>query len=306
MPPRSASNKVDRKVFFSRITKSNGQPVPSFDWLTEVLPITSDTGRCSRTDPNGHSVRLAVYSKTYPLRFALTKNRQRGLPRIGHEKTGKTRPLDLKEGEGLDETTHFIVFEDGWIGHEFNFYGPRFEMLASFLKLTSFGTKLWEFRNAVKKDLFQTLGSHQKIIALKLRAPASAFRAGELASNTEHLDGALRVIAEDTEADTIEIIIKRKHRGSRTPHPLALGKNMLHALAQKLSGEPTAALDTTFWDTETGHRDQINLLSERITTVRKVQLESQRSRAVDDSAAFEAIEDARESLDLALADASLL
>src|SRR5205823_14209902 len=67
-------------------------------------------------------------------RVALTIGgvRRSGLPWL--EDAGNVLPLSIGDRQGLVEQTHMVFFDDGIIGAEFNFYGPRPKRLIGFLR----------------------------------------------------------------------------------------------------------------------------------------------------------------------------
>jgi hypothetical protein len=57
--------------------------------------------------------------------WKISKIRKTDLPLKVNMKDMKSSPLDLKENEGLQEPSHFIVFNGAFIGAELNFNAPR-------------------------------------------------------------------------------------------------------------------------------------------------------------------------------------
>ncbi len=69
--------------------------------------------------------------KSKPPRLRLGTVRQQDLPQL--EDHGRISPLRLQSQQGIVEQTHVVFFDDGIVGVEFNFHGPRINRLGRYL-----------------------------------------------------------------------------------------------------------------------------------------------------------------------------
>jgi len=133
--PKTAS--TERKILFYRLNGGKdtaGKPVPVdlIPALThlQTLPF-SESGKYYPFG-DGNALACWVDRLTSPLRFRLGQIRRSGLP--GIESLGEIKPLSIPANSGLAEVTHFVLFDGGIVGVEFNFYGPRPSRLPVYLE----------------------------------------------------------------------------------------------------------------------------------------------------------------------------
>jgi hypothetical protein len=97
----------------------------------EKMPFSLD-GRYLRPS-DGKELCCWADSTRSPYRLRLANIRRGQHPPV--ENAGNFSPLVLGSGSGLAEITHFVLFQDGICGAEFNFYGPRASQLGFYFAL---------------------------------------------------------------------------------------------------------------------------------------------------------------------------
>jgi len=125
---------VNRKVFFYRIRSEN---LNDPDDRTHVFDAANACDQIAKLHfkvkrdryhffGDGDSVAVAPKMDKSRPKMVLFKTRRSGWPEFEDE--GIFAPIssdDGKEGKGIAEKTHITFFENGVVGAEFNFHGPR-------------------------------------------------------------------------------------------------------------------------------------------------------------------------------------
>lgn len=124
---------IYRNISFYKLnTKNYGKDIDPIDIFSHInnLPFDEDGRYLLLNDGN---VRLLhVLNTKIPLKIIYGTTRRRNLPLL--EKKGISSPLEISDNEGLYEPTHAIIFNNNIIGMENNYYGPRAESLAGYIK----------------------------------------------------------------------------------------------------------------------------------------------------------------------------
>ena len=133
MSPKSP-RKISRKIHFYRALLAgldeDGSPTP-FDPATALHHIDqldfSPEGRY--LDIGDTTLCCWVRRADPPQKFRFGHIRRTGLPLV-EIRGGRLDDLEIPDDSGLVEVIHVVVFENGIIGADFNFYGPRVGRLA--------------------------------------------------------------------------------------------------------------------------------------------------------------------------------
>jgi hypothetical protein len=284
---------VRRNIYFYRLRNADGSssnPLENFQRaLREVcqLPFRAG-GRYLDFDAGARSFCVWVHRGALPLRIRLADIRRSDLPLIDRE--GRLRPLALEANEGVAEGTHVVVFADGYVGCEFNFYGPRLGRISSYLvEKAPDVTPGVEFDPVIYADTAAQLRQLQSAKSVSLRIPA------ELAAAVREADPSLGELlsttAERLGAPTVAIQFGPEPR-SRSPIgqgalDLVRGLFQLRSIRQNAIEFTVTGLDRE------GRISEIDLLGGRLVAEETMIRQDSSSRAINSLSAYRAIESAR-------------
>jgi hypothetical protein len=290
--PKAAS--TERKILFYRLNAgkgASGKPL-----LVDLLPALkhiqalpfSEAGKY-HTFGDGNALACWVDRLTAPLRFRLVQIRRSGLP--GIESQGEITPLSIPLNSGLAEVTHFVVFDSGIVGAEFNFYGPRPSRLPGYLSAKC-GKLVPDFScdALLKRDIDEQLKQLTELKLFQLRIDPSYVSVVEKAN--ESLGAAFKAALEAGEADAVEIILRRSGRKINGP---GLTKGLIQTV-KKLAGhkdlqEHVDSFKVKGVNVKTEKLELIDVLSDELVAYKDIPRLSERSRQLQDGAAFAAIEE---------------
>lgn len=118
------SNTIQRKIFFFRINiNQNGKSISPLNVFSKIgsMPC-SYGGRLIKID-DSRDRHMKLDSDDYPIKVQISNYKKHDWP------TGAIMdnriPLIIPDGGSICESTHFIVFNDGIIGMEYNQSAPR-------------------------------------------------------------------------------------------------------------------------------------------------------------------------------------
>jgi hypothetical protein len=291
------ANTIGRNVYFFRIeaTDHDGAATPfdakqAFAHLKR-LPF-SDAG-LYRDNGDGSTNAVWVDKLTPPLiRYGIV--RRDGLPTV--ERAGNLSALPIAAGDGLCEPIHAAFFDNGIVGAEFNFYGPRLAGLAHYLKEKVPAGMISDhlrFGMLLKKDPMAILNRIALLKVLDLKIKASDL------DELKRLDGvnpfaSFDAAAEFGKPDTIEVVLKAGRK--RDAGLSAQVENFIRKMITKKKLDLTQSFHVGGPDTETGRRVTFDLLKENIVTQTQMLLLDGRSRAVQTSSAYQKIREAYDEI----------
>lgn len=268
-------------------------PTPALDAISQ-LPFTDDSNSRYLLDDDGNAICVWPHdNSSYPMvRFC--QIRRTGLPQL--ERAGTVSNLNLAADAGLLEPVHVVFFPDNIVGADFNFYGPRLTRLGHYLRAKSENAvPTASFRPLLRQDVAEQLDHLTEIRLVNLRVKTSYLDAihradnslgDAFAANADVLDGAV---------EDLEIILRPSKAGrqgalSRLISPL---KTLARGLGLRENVERfhiKGTLDTT------GKVGLVDLLHDQLITRKQILRIGERSRAVDQNSAFQAICEAHDEL----------
>lgn len=168
------SDVFERKVYFFRIA--------DFDELKEALPgafqrienLPFEEGGRYQQDI-GTVSRLLGYPDTlhYPLKIRFGRTRKDNLPDI--EDQGKLTSLEINEDAGLIDVCHIVIFENGIVGAEFNYDGPRINRLGRYIFEKGQGVHTAPvFLPLFDRDVADVVRSLDSVSLVRISVPPSA------------------------------------------------------------------------------------------------------------------------------------
>src|SRR5258708_14098 len=200
---------IERKIFFYKGITGNderGRPLP-LDLTRALQQIDqleyTPAGRY-QDDADGNGL-LAVIDG--PSRIRLGVTRRTGLPLL--ERAGHLEELRIPRTAGLFEPTHLVLFPDGIIGAEFNFYGPRASRLPKYLGDKASGLFApFSLATLARQDIVKRLGEFSDIRGVEIQVRRSELDI--LAEADKDLARSMKLAADASGADTIDYVLKPK------------------------------------------------------------------------------------------------
>lgn len=275
---------TEKKIYFYRLfMKKSGNPVDSDLVFSRINSLSFSNGERYFELQNENAQCMYIEPICQPLRANIGTVRTKDLPMTEH--MGVTDPLNLPNGVGLYESTHFVIFPNNVIGSEYNYYGPRIYSLKKYIQgkvpdlvdevelvplmrhdfmeqIRKIG-EIKKFRLKVHRDM---LLSRQKINA-NLRNTLEY--STKMANNIEEIDISLN------SSDGINLSIL-DNLPEMIHDPDVLG-NIL-ALKIRAKNEETKKMET------------FDLLQEYILSVKQVIKRDELHRSVDKNSMYNAIE----------------
>jgi hypothetical protein len=285
---------IPRRIYFYRL-----KVVPDEDGRTRAFDVKSvftDIGHLhfhEHTEANsrymdaGHGHYLCVWPQVTSgkLRISLGISRRSGLPKL--EESGHKSSINAKPNQGVVEETHVVFFQNGIVGVEFNFYGPRISRLADYFSQKLPHLPQIYFNGLISDDALKQLQNMEEIRLLCLRVRSDAtdiFRAA-----ARHLPGALRAASDQFDAPVVEVVFRAAPH-SRRP----LGQSVMDFLKSIVGVQSTREnaeiLKARGVDKRTGEVEWFDFLRDKLVFVKRVAKENDRDRSVSSTDMFLQIE----------------
>jgi hypothetical protein len=289
-------NTVQRKVYFyrSRLEQETAETgtravfdAPAACEQISRMPFVS--GERYLTFADGGS--LAVWPKIQGSRPRLIFGslRSSGLPEL--ENDGQFKKLHVEEREKIAEKTHVVFFENGLVGAEFNFYGPRLSRLSYYLRYKNIANVA--FDPLLNRDVQETLQHIKDIRVLDLRMRRDSLEL--LKEAEESLPAALKSWSEKVDAPVVELCLRQKSHSRK-----ALASSILD-FVKTLAGSPLTREGVGIFkiqgkDDRTNQVEWFDLLEDKFVSSRQVIKEGAKHRVINSDSMFEEIESAYEEL----------
>lgn len=302
-PPAS----VGRNIHFFRADAglaASGKPVALNiePVLEQVNQLTfEEDERYVAQDDDGNVLSCSVDSTLGRPRLQLATVRRTGLPLV--EAAGARTALTLAANQGLFEGTHIVFFPNNVVGVEFNFFGPRPSRVPWYLSRATKGkSPTFTLDPLLRQDVVEQLNRLNQVRVLSLairpsyattvaeadRDLASAFQAAERAGRSQLVH--LRLGPEPHGRNWLA------QRVLQTARQLA-GRSDLRENAQEFTVKGLNG--------RTSSIEVVDVLRDQLIARKQIVKLEGRSRALDDEAAYRAIEEAyaelRQDLDAAAA-----
>lgn len=284
---------LERKICFFRAfvgTDEKGallpfDPIPSLAAIN-ALPFDDNGGRYL-LDNEGNALCAWIDNMSGTPRMRFSQIRRTGLPQI--DAAGRLSDLNLKATEGLVEAVHVVFFPDNVVGVEFNFYGPRPSRLGYYLGSTS---KLGIFPALdplLRSDVVSQLDRLKDVRLFDLKVHSSY--AGVVKRADTDLGAAFESAGNLGSTDEIQVVLRPSKNGAA---------NMLQRVkrvARTLLHRPDLRTEASHFVIrgkmeDSGRVEPLDLLRDQLIAHKKIIRVSERSRALDRTAAYEAVSQA--------------
>jgi hypothetical protein len=217
-------------------------------------------------------------------------SRKNLLPEL--EQNGELKPLTdiIPSNSGLAETSHFVYFlEKSIIGFETNYYGPRPTQLAAYLQ--SKANNIIEAINLkpiLNLDVENKLKNIREVALLSIEIHKNG--AYVLQQLNENLSRAFEAAASFSEAETVEIILRKKKYSKKGFIINQIKDKILNILSDQSSREQFLKFrgDAYYNNGEQALR-HFDLLEDKMIVTKKVLLVDKKSKKVNSKSAYSAI-----------------
>lgn len=300
-------NTVVRNVYFFRADigqDDSGRPWP-FDptpalGIINSLPFADGDGGRYERDPEGNVLCL-FRDPGQPNRLQFCRIRRTGLPQL--ERAGRLSELQISSDAGLSEAIQVVFFPDNVAGMVYNHFGPRMSRLGSYLHTKSNqAIPVPTFRPILNRDVSRQL---EQLVDIRLfEFSVQPYSANTVKENDTALGDIIEASLRLQDPDNVVQVIATfsgNRQESMLDTVLDRAKRLL--LIDGLQGIEKLRLRGKRNDTE--KVETIDLLRNRLVSTQHVVRLGDRSRALDPSSAFEAINNAyrvlKDDLDQGLA-----
>jgi len=305
---------VERSIYFYRMdfgVKQSGEPVDG-----DLIPALQHIERLAWTsagrylDLGEDNVSCCWVDALRPQpRIRLGTSRRSSLPL--REQAGQLSAVPMAPNQGLVEQIHIILFPNNIVGAEFNFYGPRVSRLGDYLARKARGIcPSVSFLPLIRRDVSQKLEriGDIRLFQLKIHSAFSetvrdidtslgdAFTAARQAGGQARAGGdhELEITLKTKPYDRQDVLDQHL---LRTARELAERSDLRENATKFFVGGLAAATQKV---------EVIDLLKDQLITKKQILKQNKRTRALLDSSAYDAIEDAHADLRQELAVAAAL
>jgi len=295
---------VKRSIYFYRADAgihTSGKPIPVNLRVSlaaiDALPC-AEGGRYLEQD-DGNTL-CAWIDSPDEQRFRLATIRRADLPRV--EQGGNLTDLQLSADQGLYEPIHVHVFENNIFGVEFNFYGPRPSKLSWYLRQVTGNDDIrFTLDPLLRQDVLAQLNRLEDLRVLDLAIRPSYATAVRQANRD--LGAAFEAAARVGQSQLVRLVL------SPEPHGRGFLRRTVRTAARRLAGrsdirENAETFKVKGLDEETRTIEAVDVLRDQLVVSRSIVRLDVRSRAVNDAAAYAAINDAYMSLEHELQEAA--
>lgn len=287
------SGSAERSIHFFRADAglgTAGQPVPldvePILKLIDSLAFREDERYVALDDGN---VLSCVVDSTYARpRLQLATVRRTDLPTV--ESAGALSALALGTGQGLYEATHVIFFSNNVVGVEFNFYGPRPSRVSWYMsKATKGKSPTFTLDPLLRQDVLEQLNRLERLRVLTLAIRPSYATVVEEAD--QNLAGAFRAAERAGQSQLVKLTL--------SPEPYQKGwlANGLLTTIRRLAirsdlRENARKFEVRGLNGQTSSMEEVDVLRDQLIVRKRIVKLDSHSRAVNDEAAYRAIEEA--------------
>lgn len=287
-----------RNIYFFRVdagADADGKPK-----LLDLRPATKkldrltfeDGGRYQSIGDDGDRLCTWTDSLDYPIKLRFGSIRVSGLPQA--EANGILSDLNLAIDQGLCEASHICVFDNGIVGVENNFYGPRIPRLANYLQYCVRPMNIpFVLEQLIRGDAAEMLLGKNGIRSLELRIRRSWIPV--VAEADETLGVAFEAAANAGNAETVAVIL-RPEPYKRTNLRESLLDTLKSIVGRNDLRQNAIRLNATLLEEATQRAVSCNLLEDKFVGSKKILRVNARSRVLDRSDAYAKIIETYEEL----------
>lgn len=298
---------IQRKIgFFGvELKRVNGEilaPIPNYEQVArqifldiENLPFEGEFNRYLTLE-NMNSLFMFVDEHSDTICGRLIVTRRSLLPDV--ESRGNLIPLNIPDDSGLAEITHFVFFPDKKIiGIEFNYYGPRPSSLALYIQRKAneiiHDVTFNPIYNHDIDDLLRRIG---EVSLIEIEVQKNGINI--LKELDENLASAFKAAASASDAETVEILLRRKRysrKGFPFPWLLEKVKALLNSPDPDVRGN-IGKFKVRGTDKLTEEQRTFDLLQDKFVASKKVVRTDDRRRSIDKNSMYNAIKSAFQEL----------
>ena len=285
---------VTRKIYFYRIeagTSSDNKPI-QFDptkALEHIAGLSYEPNGNYLITSEGAETLCVVERNVSPHRIVLANVRRTGLPQ--QEEAGKLSPLGIPPTSGIVEPIHVVFFKNNIVGCEFNFYGPRVSRLKTYLMSRGGGhCSNIEFTALLRQNAVDDLEKMRSLKSMTLKIHSSYAETIERAD--ESLGAAFKAAREAGAAGVVTLVLSPEKRTKTAKIADGLVDKIRSIMKLPEIREQAKDFKVTGIEDETGRQLEVDLLSDQFIAKKTVVQTDSRTRAVDSTSAFMAIEEA--------------
>lgn len=261
-------------------------PTPA---LTHIGGLAYENGGNYLVTPEGAETLCVIERNISPHRIMLANVRRTGLPQ--QEEAGKFSPLGIPSTSGIVEPIHVVFFPQNIVGCEFNFYGPRVARLKAYLAARGGGhCSNIEFTALLRENAVDDLNRMKSLRSLTLRIYGSYAETIEKAD--ESLGAAFKAARDVGEAGVVTLVLGPLKRSKKDKIADALIEKARQIMKLPDIREQAKEFKLTGIDEGTGNQLDVDLLSDQFIAKKTVLQTDARTRAVDSTSAYRAIEEA--------------
>lgn len=288
-------NTAERKIYFYRVVSQD--PTKARGWkldraaLAKAIMDLAGTSDFYLVQENGDRVTCAeVHSDRAPQQIKFYAIRRRDLPSLDSG-TGTIGDLDLEETEGLAEAVHVCLFPNGVIGFEAFYHGPRISRVEDFLNercAEALGCPI-AIRQLYRGDMVTRALKFKdtRVFHVKLHPSKESREAAKKAG----LTGVMQTANAFGAGVWAEVRLRaEKDDQNFTSRVKGVFKGWKEDGVDP--SEFMQAVDIEGVNPESDRVEPLNVLSDALVRVAYIPRKSERSRALDSGAAFDAVREA--------------
>ena len=290
---------ITRKIFFykifCRLRKNAVNVFDIFQFINKLKYEKSVAGRYLQLKEKDLSVKIDLLEKDI-IKAKIGTTRHTGLPQL--EKNGIEESLKIPADMGIYDPTHFIVFDNKYIGFEFNYYGPRPGGLKYYIKKKANNIVNYVDISPLKtNNLFESIKPTDRIKSFNFKF------CNDIVSKIKHVDDDLYEVVNrmcSSKYDTIEVVLNKSLSPKKSD---SLVLPFLFKISSWFKKDAKAIESIKKMNIETFEcyddvkiSKEIDLLSEYIYTEESVVKEDDESRGVSTEAMYDKIIEAYNKL----------
>lgn len=292
-PRRHRREMASRSIHFFRLdagAEESGVPamvdLRSALKRVDELPFERSGGRYLARGDARLCMWIESVGRVCRLRFASI--RDNALPQV--EAKGQLSDLDVAEDAGLCETSHICIFPEGIVGVEFNFYGPRANRFADYVRsLAPDDCPEFVMEALLRQDIAAELERKKAVRALTLRVRRSYI--GIVAEANRSLGDAFNAAERASNAECVGIYLEPEpyQRHDLSDSVFGFIKQMVR---RSDLHENIREFKVKVVDRETDRATDLDLLRDQLISEKKIFKQHGRTRVLDRDDAYGKIEDA--------------
>jgi hypothetical protein len=291
--PQRDANVAARQIYFHRAQARLRSNADDFVWDRDAVAaaiaelVGTEEFYLDEGEPAEEQHLCAVVDRAQaPHRVRFYRVRRRNLPET--EAGGVFQALELGERDGLAESIHLVLFDDGVIGAEYNHYGPRTSTFGTFLARRC--DQDVAIRPLIHSNVIDEILDMREIRTVRLKVETEAI--GALRQHDGGLSGALDAAELFSAGRYVDLKLATKPQDAAFADRV---KALLRGLRDGGALDHLKAAEV-YGQKGDGLFDTLNVMKDVVTVNARIARESPRSRALDRHAAYAAVEEAHRAL----------